>query len=55
MKERIMTYLKEHGKSNVNDLAAALEMAELNTFPVSLKPFPKWKVKGFYGFQMMVA
>ncbi|WP_153885458.1 DeoR family transcriptional regulator, partial [Streptococcus agalactiae] len=27
MKEKIIKYLEEHGKTSVNDLAAALDMA----------------------------
>ncbi|MGT2744611.1 ribonuclease R [Streptococcus phocae subsp. phocae] len=37
MKENIMNYLKEHGKSNVNDLAAALDMAGAEKFPSLIK------------------
>ncbi|EHI70064.1 ribonuclease R [Streptococcus ictaluri] len=41
MKENIMTYLKEHGKSNVNDLAAALDMAGAKKFPSLIKEISK--------------
>ncbi|HEN0426866.1 TPA: ribonuclease R [Streptococcus agalactiae] len=33
MKEKIIKYLEEHGKTSVNDLAAALDMAGAKAFP----------------------
>ncbi|GAA0059964.1 UNVERIFIED_CONTAM: ribonuclease R [Streptococcus canis] len=50
MKERIMTYLKEHGKSNVNDLAAALEMAGAKHFPSLIKTISKMESQGLLRF-----
>ncbi|MFS6144773.1 ribonuclease R [Streptococcus agalactiae] len=37
MKEKIIKYLEEHGKSSVNDLAAALDMAGAKAFPKLIK------------------
>ncbi|MDK7305167.1 ribonuclease R [Streptococcus agalactiae] len=37
MKERIIKYLEEHGKTSVNDLAAALDMAGAKAFPKLIK------------------
>ncbi|HES6796586.1 TPA: ribonuclease R [Streptococcus pyogenes] len=50
MKERIMTYLKEHGKSNVNDLAAALEMAGAKHFPSLIKTIYKMESQSLLRF-----
>ncbi|HFD7672507.1 TPA: ribonuclease R, partial [Streptococcus pyogenes] len=50
MKERIMTYLKEHGKSNVNDLAAALEMAGAKHFPSLIKTISKMESQSLLRF-----
>ncbi|VHJ79552.1 ribonuclease R [Streptococcus pyogenes] len=50
MKERIMTYLKEHGKSNVNDLAAALEMAGAKRFPSLIKTISKMESQSLLRF-----
>lgn len=50
MKERIMTYLKEHGKSNVNDLAAALEMAGAKQFPSLIKTISKMESQSLLRF-----
>ncbi len=41
MKEQIINYLKEQGKSNVNDLATALDMAGSKKFPVLIKEISK--------------
>ncbi|HEO0736181.1 TPA: ribonuclease R [Streptococcus agalactiae] len=37
MKEKIINYLEEHGKTSVNDLAAALDMAGAKAFPKLIK------------------
>lgn len=37
MKEKIIKYLEEHGKTSVNDLAAALDMAGAKAFPKLIK------------------
>ncbi|HGK7105302.1 TPA: ribonuclease R [Streptococcus agalactiae] len=37
MKEKIIKYLEEHGKTSVNDLAAALDMAGVKAFPKLIK------------------
>ncbi|HGC7676538.1 TPA: ribonuclease R [Streptococcus agalactiae] len=37
MKEKIIKYLAEHGKTSVNDLAAALDMAGAKAFPKLIK------------------
>lgn len=37
MKEKIIKYLEEHGKTSVNDLAAALDMASAKAFPKLIK------------------
>ncbi|CNG53814.1 ribonuclease R [Streptococcus agalactiae] len=37
MKEKIIKYLEEHGKTSVNDLAAALDMADAKAFPKLIK------------------
>ncbi|WP_444811282.1 ribonuclease R [Streptococcus canis] len=50
MKERIITYLKEHGKSNVNDLAAVLEMAGAKHFPSLIKTISKMESQGLLRF-----
>ncbi|GAA0058567.1 ribonuclease R [Streptococcus canis] len=50
MKERIMTYLKEYGKSNVNNLAAALEMAGAKHFPSLIKTISKMESQGLLRF-----
>ncbi|MFC5630395.1 MULTISPECIES: ribonuclease R [Streptococcus] len=41
MKEQIITYLKEQGRSNVNDLAEALDMAGSQKFPALIKEISK--------------
>ncbi|MEQ9763138.1 ribonuclease R [Streptococcus sp. ZJ151] len=41
MKEQIFNYLKEHGKSNINDLAASLDMAGAKKFPLLIKEISK--------------
>ncbi|MGT2742121.1 ribonuclease R [Streptococcus plurextorum] len=41
MKEHIINYLKEHGKSSVNDLASALDMAGAKKFPALIKEISK--------------
>ncbi|MGT2832738.1 ribonuclease R [Streptococcus halotolerans] len=41
MKEHIFNYLKEHGKSNINDLAASLDMAGAKKFPLLIKEISK--------------
>lgn len=37
MKEKIIKYLEEHGKTSINDLAAALDMAGAKAFPKLIK------------------
>ena len=46
MKEQIIAYLKEHGKSNVNDLASGLDMAGAKKFPFLIKEISKLESKG---------
>ena len=41
MEEQIINYLKEQGKSSVNDLAAALDMAGAQKFPELIKVISK--------------
>lgn len=41
MKKAIITYLEEQGRSNVNDLAAALDMAGSKKFPALIKEISK--------------
>ncbi len=41
MKEQIIKYLEENGKSNVNDLAAGLDMAGSKKFPELIKAISK--------------
>ena len=41
MEEQIINYLKEQGKSSVNDLAAALDMAGSQKFPQLIKVISK--------------
>ncbi|MDY3023841.1 MAG: ribonuclease R [Streptococcus hyovaginalis] len=45
MKEQILNYLKEHGKSNINDLAASLDMAGAKKFPLLIKEISKMESK----------
>ena len=37
MNENIIAYLKEHGKVNINDLAAGLDMTGAEKFPLLVK------------------
>ncbi|VTS36272.1 exoribonuclease R [Streptococcus porcinus] len=50
MKEKIMMYLKEHGKSNINDLAASLGMAGAKKFPSLIKEISKMESKRLLRF-----
>ncbi|MFU2180677.1 ribonuclease R [Streptococcus pluranimalium] len=45
MKEKILQYLEEHGKSNINDLAASLDMAGAKKFPLLIKKISKMESK----------
>ena len=45
MKESIINYLKEHGKSSVNDIAQALNHAGGEKFPQLIKAYQPWKVR----------
>ncbi|CAM2945322.1 exoribonuclease R [Streptococcus acidominimus] len=45
MKEKILQYLEEHGKSNINDLAASLDMAGAKKFPLLIKEISKMESK----------
>lgn len=50
MKETILIYLKENGKSNVNDIAAALDMAGSEKFPSLIKEISKMESKRLIRF-----
>ncbi|VTT45083.1 ribonuclease R [Streptococcus porcinus] len=50
MKENIMMYLKEHGKSNINELAASLGMAGAKKFPSLIKEISKMESKRLLRF-----
>lgn len=50
MIENITNYLKEHGKSSVHDLAAALEMTDARSFPRLIKAISKMEGKGLLSF-----
>ncbi|VTS12916.1 ribonuclease R [Streptococcus pseudoporcinus] len=50
MKEKIMMYLKEHGKSNINDIAASLGMAGAKKFPSLIKEISKMESKRLLRF-----
>lgn len=50
MKELILNYLKEHGKSNINDIAAALDMAGAKKFPSLIKEISKMESKRLLRF-----
>ena len=50
MKENIITYLKEHGKTNINDLAAGLDMVGAKKFPVLIKEISKLESQGHLRF-----
>ncbi|MGT2907235.1 ribonuclease R [Streptococcus dentiloxodontae] len=45
MKEQIIAYLRENGRTNVNDLAAALNMAGGEKFPLLIKEISKMESK----------
>lgn len=45
MKEQILQYLKEHGRANINDLAASLDMAGAKKFPLLIKAISKMESK----------
>ncbi|MFV8211656.1 ribonuclease R [Streptococcus pluranimalium] len=45
MKEKILQYLQENGKSNINDLAASLDMAGAKKFPLLIKEISKMESK----------
>lgn len=46
MKEAIITYLERNGKSNINDLAAGLDMAGAEKFPRLIKAISSLESKG---------
>lgn len=46
MKEKIITYLEEKGKSSVDDLAASLDMAGAKKFPSLIKAISSLESKG---------
>ena len=46
MKESIINYLKEHGKSSVNDIAQALNHAGGEKFPQLIKAMSAMESKG---------
>lgn len=48
--ENITNYLKEHGQSNIHDLAAALEMTDARSFPRLIKAISKMEGKGLLSF-----
>ncbi|MGT2808644.1 ribonuclease R [Streptococcus iniae] len=50
MKENIITYLKENGKSNINDIAASLDMAGAKKFPSLIKEISKMESKRLLRF-----
>lgn len=50
MKEKIITYLKENGKSNINDIAASLDMAGAKKFPSLIKEISKMESKRLLRF-----
>lgn len=50
MIENITNYLKEHGQSNIHDLAAALEMTDAGSFPRLIKAISKMEGKGLLSF-----
>lgn len=50
MKELILNYLKEHGKSNINDIAAALDMIGAQKFPNLIKEISKMESKRLLRF-----
>lgn len=41
MNEKIIAYLGEHGKVNINELAAGLDMAGAEKFPKLIKEISK--------------
>ena len=46
MKEKIIDYLEKQGKTNVNDLAAALDMTGAKAFPTLIKAISKLESQG---------
>ncbi|MGT2933285.1 ribonuclease R [Streptococcus catagoni] len=50
MRENIINYLKEHGKSDVNQIAAALDMAGAERFPLLIKEISKMESKRLLRF-----
>ncbi|HHU66201.1 MAG TPA: ribonuclease R, partial [Streptococcus sp.] len=46
MNEKIIAYLKEHGKVNINDLAAGLEMTGAEKFPELIKEISQLESNG---------
>ncbi|MGT2887669.1 ribonuclease R [Streptococcus didelphis] len=50
MREKIISYLQEHGKSDINDIAAALDMAGAKKFPSLIKEISKMESKRLLRF-----
>lgn len=50
MKEKIISYLTENGKSSVNDLASHLDMAGAKKFPSLIKEISKMESQGLLRF-----
>ena len=46
MNENIIAYLKEHGKVNINDLAAGLDMTGAEKFPLLVKEISQLESQG---------
>ena len=46
MNEKIIAYLEEHGKVNINELAAGLDMAGAEKFPKLIKEISKLESQG---------
>ena len=51
MKEKIITYLEEKGKSSVDDLASSLDIAGAQKFPSLIKEISKLESKGKLRFE----
>lgn len=50
MRENIIHYLKEHGKSDINTIAAALDMAGAKKFPSLIKEISQMESKRLLRF-----
>ena len=51
MNENIIAYLKEHGKVNINDLAAGLDMTGAEKFPLLVKEISQLESQGIILFR----